>query len=407
MKTNKITRILLGTIAPLALISTTALSVSCNNSEKEKPDPKPAPVPKPKPEPVPAPRSTMKSLTDLAIQNIRNNALPLSNVANDSGLKAYLDKNVQTLKSLENKEITALNKQIVNTIDNKINYLSKMFSNQDDFDQNITSAWNLLNHSYNKMIEKSNFIISHDLKDNSNKQEYQNLIKYLNKDKEAKLYQFNWETPETLKNSYRNVLEKYLDFMQTHLPKNYAVLNQYKGGRVADGDTVYNLFVNTSKKEISNEIMPLVKEDNLGYVGFRFRGVDTPETKKNIPSKDKKLRPKEDFYAQLAGENLHKIIQNECYVFYLHKTTEDIYKRWITFFYPDSSENLADEFGIQQVRDGFAWKHYIQDTNPKGNFYTETDLERHYLKYLIKVENEAKAEKRGIWKENIDDVFHV
>ncbi|QCZ36493.1 thermonuclease family protein [Mycoplasma nasistruthionis] len=160
----------------------------------------------------------------------------------------------------------------------------------------------------------------------------------------------------------------------------------------ADGDTFYRYYY-------------FDKQNNLiqAQTGFRFRGVDTPETDK--PSTKGKLAKYEDLYAQMAKRALKSIIVQNAGVFYLNPLNTDKYNRQIGFIFKNNEMNLEDEFGAQLVKMGLGRVAYIGERN--SNYYpVQTDRQEQYLHLILKLQQQAKEAQKGFWKHNINDVFY-
>ncbi|MHA3825842.1 thermonuclease family protein [Mycoplasma sp. BRA285] len=410
------------TLAGITTCLIPAITVQCSNKQtqdqptkdstsqpEKQPISKPTPTPEVQPEPQPAPQPIEPGNTPitqpvpnppqnsaLAIKYARENLLTKNEITSYAPLNQYLSTQVNNLSHMNNQDE-------IDKIQDNFKAMNKVFSAENEADMQIKKSWAKFNLSIDKMIQKSRYIIEHDLNNDQSKSKYELYLSNLNNRVTNKRFDFTLSALEFDK-EYTDELKQYQVFMQENLPNGYAVLM----GPVADGDTVYGVIFGESNNgsDISNQFMNVRMHNGRG-LGVRFRGVDTPETFKNKPDKDKKLAPKENEYAQKAKVNLQKIVEEENYVFYLKQTDTDIYGRWICFFFPNSEMNLDDEFGTQQVREGLARYWYIQDKNPKDKYYTHTQLERDYLANIIKVQAKAQEEKRGFWAENINDVFHV
>ncbi|MFV8468879.1 thermonuclease family protein [Mycoplasma sp. MV126] len=395
---KKFKKLLLPTVVLSALIPTVA--TQCNHTktnENQQPD------------------SELKELSSKAIKYARENLLNHKEVVKYQPLLNYLNTQVNKIDTLGQQ--TDANKQQAKAYiaqqENNFKAMSKVFSSENILDHDLVKAWMHFNRSLDKMIEKSNFILQNDLKLADSKAKYKAFMQELNNDFANSRFDFVANSDaRSFNNLYNHALLRYKLFMRDHLPQNYVVLMD---NHVADGDTIYNIFLGQpdSGKDTSKAEQPLhVKEanhkENIGRIlGLRFRGIDTPETFKGKPEKDAKLAKLENKYAQAAKQNLMNILDEENWVFYIHKTGADVYGRWVTFLFSDSKEDFATEFGVRQVADGMARVWYIDNTNKKSIFYTKTPLEKEYYKYIIEVQKQAQAEKKGFWKEDINNVFHV
>ncbi|MFV8480878.1 thermonuclease family protein [Mycoplasma sp. 653B] len=395
---KKFKKLLLPTVVLSALIPTVA--TQCNHTktnENQQPD------------------SELKELSSKAIKYARENLLNHKEVVKYQPLLNYLNTQVNKIDTLGQQRDA--NKQQAKAYiaqqENNFKAMSKVFSSENILDHDLVEAWMHFNRSLDKMIEKSNFILQNDLKLADSKAKYKAFMQELNNDFANSRFDFIANSDaRSFNNLYNHALLRYKLFMRDHLPQNYVVLMD---NHVADGDTIYNIFLGQpdSGKDTSKAEQPLhVKEanhkENIGRIlGLRFRGIDTPETFKGKPEKDAKLAKLEDKYAQAAKQNLMNILDEENWVFYIHKTGADVYGRWVTFLFSDSKEDFATEFGVRQVADGMARVWYIDNTNKKSIFYTKTPLEKEYYKYIIEVQKQAQAEKKGFWKEDINNVFHV
>ncbi|MFV8471254.1 thermonuclease family protein [Mycoplasma sp. B6188] len=359
--------------------------------------------------------SELKELSSKAIKYARENLLNHKEVVKYQPLLNYLNTQVNKIDTLGQQ--SDANKQQAKAYiaqqENNFKAMSKVFSSENILDHDLVEAWMHFNRSLDKMIEKSNFILQNDLKLADSKAKYKAFMQELNNDFANSRFDFVANSDaKSFNNLYNHALLRYKLFMRDHLPQNYVVLMD---NHVADGDTIYNIFLGQpdSGKDTSKAEQPLhVKEanhkENIGRIlGLRFRGIDTPETFKGRPEKDAKLAKLENKYAQAAKQNLMNILDEENWVFYIHKTGADVYGRWVTFLFSDSKEDFATEFGVRQVADGMARVWYIDNTNKKSIFYTKTPLEKEYYKYIIEVQKQAQAEKKGFWKEDINNVFHV
>ncbi|MFV8481658.1 thermonuclease family protein [Mycoplasma sp. SK341A] len=395
---KKFKKLLLPTVVLSALIPTVA--TQCNHTktnENQQPD------------------SELKELSSKAIKYARENLLNHKEVVKYQPLLNYLNTQVNKIDTLGQQRDA--NKQQAKAYiaqqENNFKAMSKVFSSENILDHDLVEAWMHFNRSLDKMIEKSNFILQNDLKLADSKAKYKAFMQELNNDFANSRFDFIANSDaRSFNNLYNHALLRYKLFMRDHLPQNYVVLMD---NHVADGDTIYNIFLGQpdSGKDTSKAEQPLhVKEanhkENIGRIlGLRFRGIDTPETFKGKPEKDAKLAKLEDKYAQAAKQNLMNILDEENWVFYIHKTGADVYGRWVTFLFSDSKEDFATEFGVRQVADGMARVWYIDNTNKKSIFYTKTPLEKEYYKYIIEIQKQAQAEKKGFWKEDINNVFHV
>ncbi|WP_416755288.1 thermonuclease family protein [Mycoplasma sp. VS42A] len=395
---KKFQKLLLPTVVLSVLIPTVA--TQCNHTktnENQQPD------------------SELKELSSKAIKYARENLLNHKEIVKYQPLLNYLNTQVNKIDTLGQQRDA--NKQqakaYITQQENNFKAMSKVFSSENILDHDLVEAWMHFNRSLDKMIEKSNFILQNDLKLADSKAKYKAFMQELNNDFANSRFDFVANSDaRSFNNLYNHALLRYKLFMRDHLPQNYVVLMD---NHVADGDTIYNIFLGQpdSGKDTSKAEQPLhVKEanhkENIGRIlGLRFRGIDTPETFKGKPEKDAKLAKLENKYAQAAKQNLMNILDEENWVFYIHKTGADVYGRWVTFLFSDSKEDFATEFGVRQVADGMARVWYIDNTNKKSIFYTKTPLEKEYYKYIIEVQKQAQAEKKGFWKEDINNVFHV
>ncbi|MFV8468210.1 thermonuclease family protein [Mycoplasma sp. VS292A] len=395
---KKFKKLLLPTVVLSALIPTVA--TQCNHTktnENQQPD------------------SELKELSSKTIKYARENLLNHKEVVKYQPLLNYLNTQVNKIDTLGQQ--TDANKQqakaYITQQENNFKAMSKVFSSENILDHDLVEAWMHFNRSLDKMIEKSNFILQNDLKLADSKAKYKAFMQELNNDFANSRFDFIANSDaKSFNNLYNHALLRYKLFMRDNLPQNYVVLMD---NHVADGDTIYNIFLGQpdSGKDTSKAEQPLhVKEanhkENIGRIlGLRFRGIDTPETFKGKPEKDAKLAKLENKYAQAAKQNLMNILDEENWVFYIHKTGADVYGRWVTFLFSNSKEDFATEFGVRQVADGMARVWYIDNTNKKSIFYTKTPLEKEYYKYIIEVQKQAQAEKKGFWKEDINNVFHV
>ncbi|MFV8401111.1 thermonuclease family protein [Mycoplasma sp. 2634B] len=357
----------------------------------------------------------IKQLSSETIQYARTNLLSHNEIVQYKPLLDYLNHSVEQIDALAHNsgQNKAQSIEFITGQETNFKAMSKVFSNENTLDLKIKEAWMNFNHSLDNIVKKSNFILNNDLKLDASKQKYQNFIQEIQKQYADKRFNFVLnKTAEDFNQLYNDAINQYKFFMKDNLPKDYVVLLE---NRVADGDTIYNIFLGQPNdgQDISSVSEPLVvkeakHQENLGKIlGLRFRGIDTPETFKNKPEKDSKLAPLENEYAQKAKHNLIKILNEENWVFYIHKTGIDPYGRWVTFLFSNSNRDFATEFGVRQVQDGLARVWYIDDQNKKSIFYTKTQLEEEYYKYIVKVQNQAQSEKKGFWAENINDVFHV
>ncbi|MFV8435273.1 thermonuclease family protein [Mycoplasma sp. 3137] len=394
---KKYKKLLLPTVILSSLIPTVATQCNHTNAnENQQPD------------------NELKELSSKAIKYARENLLNQKEVVKYQPLLNYLNTQVNKIDALGQQSFA--NKQEARAFiaqqENNFKAMSKVFSSENILDHNLVEAWMHFNRSLDKMIEKSNFILQNDLRLADSKAKYKAFMQELNNDFANSRFDFVANNDaRSFNNLYNQALLRYKWFMRDHLPQNYVVLMD---NHVADGDTIYNIFLGQpdSGKDTSKAEQPLhVKEanhkENIGRIlGLRFRGIDTPETFKGKPEKDAKLAKLEDKYAQAAKQNLMNILDEENWVFYIHKTGADVYGRWVTFLFSNSKEDFATEFGVRQVADGMARVWYIDNTN-KNIYYTKTPLEKEYYKYIIEVQKQAQAEKKGFWKEDINNVFHV
>ncbi|MFV8474800.1 thermonuclease family protein [Mycoplasma sp. Z631] len=395
---KKYKKLLLPTVILSSLIPTVATQCNHTNAnENQQPD------------------SELKELSSKAIKYARENLLNQKEVVKYQPLLNYLNTQVNKIDALGQQSFA--NKQEARAFiaqqENNFKAMSKVFSSENILDHNLVEAWMHFNRSLDKMIEKSNFILQNDLRLADSKAKYKAFMQELNNDFANSRFDFVANNDaRSFNNLYNQALLRYKWFMRDHLPQNYVVLMD---NHVADGDTIYNIFLGQpdSGKDTSKAEQPLhVKEanhkENIGRIlGLRFRGIDTPETFKGKPEKDAKLAKLEDKYAQAAKQNLMNILDEENWVFYIHKTGADVYGRWVTFLFSNSKEDFATEFGVRQVADGMARVWYIDNANKKSIFYTKTPLEKEYYNYIIEVQKQAQAEKKGFWKEDINNVFHV
>ncbi|WP_416741615.1 thermonuclease family protein [Mycoplasma sp. Z331B] len=395
---KKYKKLLLPTVILSSLIPTVATQCNHTNAnENQQPD------------------SELKELSSKAIKYARENLLNQKEVVKYQPLLNYLNTQVNKIDALGQQSVA--NKQEARALiaqqENNFKAMSKVFSSESILDHNLVEAWMHFNRSLDKMIEKSNFILRNDLRLADSKAKYKAFMQELNNDFANSRFDFVANNDaRSFNNLYNQALLRYKWFMRDHLPQNYVVLMD---NHVADGDTIYNIFLGQpdSGKDTSKAEQPLhVKEanhkENIGRIlGLRFRGIDTPETFKGKPEKDAKLAKLEDKYAQAAKQNLMNILDEENWVFYIHKTGADVYGRWVTFLFSNSKEDFATEFGVRQVADGMARVWYIDNANKKSIFYTKTPLEKEYYNYIIEVQKQAQAEKKGFWKEDINNVFHV
>ncbi|MFV8479140.1 thermonuclease family protein [Mycoplasma sp. VS428] len=395
---KKYKKLLLPTVILSSLIPTVATQCNHTNAnENQQPD------------------SELKELSSKAIKYARENLLNQKEVVKYQPLLNYLNTQVNKIDALGQQSVA--NKQEARAFiaqqENNFKAMSKVFSSENILDHNLVEAWMHFNRSLDKMIEKSNFIFQNDLRLADSKAKYKAFMQELNNDFANSRFDFVANNDaRSFNNLYNQALLRYKWFMRDHLPQNYVVLMD---NHVADGDTIYNIFLGQpdSGKDTSKAEQPLhVKEanhkENIGRIlGLRFRGIDTPETFKGKPEKDAKLAKLEDKYAQAAKQNLMNILDEENWVFYIHKTGADVYGRWVTFLFSNSKEDFATEFGVRQVADGMARVWYIDNANKKSIFYTKTPLEKEYYNYIIEVQKQAQAEKKGFWKEDINNVFHV
>ncbi|MFV8418318.1 thermonuclease family protein [Mycoplasma sp. VS299A] len=394
---KKYKKLLLPTVILSSLIPTVATQCNHTNAnENQQPD------------------NELKELSSKAIKYARENLLNQKEVVKYQPLLNYLNTQVNKIDALGQQSVA--NKQEARAFiaqqENNFKAMSKVFSSENILDHNLVEAWMHFNRSLDKMIEKSNFILQNDLRLADSKAKYKAFMQELNNDFANSRFDFVANNDaRSFNNLYNQALLRYKWFMRDHLPQNYVVLMD---NHVADGDTIYNIFLGQpdSGKDTSKAEQPLhVKEanhkENIGRIlGLRFRGIDTPETFKGKPEKDAKLAKLEDKYAQAAKQNLMNILDEENWVFYIHKTGADVYGRWVTFLFSNSKEDFATEFGVRQVADGMARVWYIDNAN-KNIYYTKTPLEKEYYKYIIEVQKQAQAEKKGFWKEDINNVFHV
>ncbi|MFV8477039.1 thermonuclease family protein [Mycoplasma sp. Z355B] len=395
---KKYKKLLLSTVILSSLIPTVATQCNHTNAnENQQPD------------------SELKELSSKAIKYARENLLNQKEVVKYQPLLNYLNTQVNKIDALGQQSFA--NKQEARAFiaqqENNFKAMSKVFSSENILDHNLVEAWMHFNRSLDKMIEKSNFILQNDLRLADSKAKYKAFMQELNNDFANSRFDFVANNDaRSFNNLYNQALLRYKWFMRDHLPQNYVVVMD---NHVADGDTIYNIFLGQpdSGKDTSKAEQPLhVKEanhkENIGRIlGLRFRGIDTPETLKGKPEKDAKLAKLEDKYAQAAKQNLMNILDEENWVFYIHKTGADVYGRWVTFLFSNSKEDFATEFGVRQVADGMARVWYIDNANKKSIFYTKTPLEKEYFNYIIEVQKQAQAEKKGFWKEDINNVFHV
>ncbi|MFV8470855.1 thermonuclease family protein [Mycoplasma sp. HF11B] len=395
---KKYKKLLLPTVILSSLIPTVATQCNHTNAnENQQPD------------------NELKELSSKAIKYARENLLNQKEVVKYQPLLNYLNTQVNKIDALGQQSFA--NKQEARAFiaqqENNFKAMSKVFSSENILDHNLVEAWIHFNRSLDKMIEKSNFILQNDLRLADSKAKYKAFMQELNNDFANSRFDFVANNDaRSFNNLYNQALLRYKWFMRDHLPQNYVVLMD---NHVADGDTIYNIFLGQpdSGKDTSKAEQPLhVKEanhkENIGRIlGLRFRGIDTPETFKGKPEKDAKLAKLEDKYAQAAKQNLMNILDEENWVFYIHKTGADVYGRWVTFLFSNSKEDFATEFGVRQVADGMARVWYIDNANKKSIFYTKTPLEKEYYNYIIEVQKQAQAEKKGFWKEDINNVFHV
>ncbi|MFV8475275.1 thermonuclease family protein [Mycoplasma sp. Z663] len=395
---KKYKKLLLPTVILSSLIPTVATQCNHTNAnENQQPD------------------NELKELSSKAIKYARENLLNQKEVVKYQPLLNYLNTQVNKIDALGQQSFA--NKQEARAFiaqqENNFKAMSKVFSSENILDHNLVEAWMHFNRSLDKMIEKSNFILQNDLRLADSKAKYKAFMQELNNDFANSRFDFVANNDaRSFNNLYNQALLRYKWFMRDHLPQNYVVLMD---NHVADGDTIYNIFLGQpdSGKDTSKAEQPLhVKEanhkENIGRIlGLRFRGIDTPETFKGKPEKDAKLAKLEDKYAQAAKQNLMNILDEENWVFYIHKTGADVYGRWVTFLFSNSKEDFATEFGVRQVADGMARVWYIDNANKKSIFYTKTPLEKEYYNYIIEVQKQAQAEKKGFWKEDINNVFHV
>ncbi|SJZ54907.1 thermonuclease family protein [Mycoplasmopsis verecunda] len=366
--------------------------------------------------PISDPAQAIKLLSKQITNVITTQLLSLAEIKNDKDFVSYLDTKVSELDKLQNstiniEQLPELSSKLTNEALN-LDKIYQTFTSEDELNKKVKSEWIKFNTAYSKIVSKALHIKDHDLIFEESKAKYKDFINNLNRNYSSERYTFisNNQSPTNFVELNQNIIRDYKDFMKGHLPTNYAVLENIND--VVDGDTIYGVIIGIPQfagQDITAQYFPaLSSKDKNKLLGIRFRGVDTPETfKPTRPDKNAKLAPKENEYAQLAKENLRKIVEDEYGIFYLKKTTEDKYGRWISFFFPDSSMKLAEEFGVQQVAAGLAQVQYIQDKNPNKLFYTNTPLEKEYYKFVLQVQQKAMKEKVGFWKENIKDVFHV
>ncbi|MFV8470008.1 thermonuclease family protein [Mycoplasma sp. VS509_3] len=402
---KKFRKLLLPTVVLSTLIPTVATQCNQTNTNNGKPE-------------KPQDDRNDKELKDLSakvIKYARENLLTQKEIVKYQPLLNYLNTQVNKIDALGQEK--PINKTKVKAYiikqENNFKAMNKVFSSGDIFDNALKQAWMHFNNSLDKMVEKSNFIIQNDLKLQESKAKYRNFIQDLTKNFADNRFDFISNTEvENFNSLYNQALLLYKTFMRENLPKNYVVLmNNY----VADGDTIYQIYLGepAQGQDTSVATQPLVvkeakHKENIGRtLGLRFRGIDTPETFKNIPAKDAKLAPLENKYAHEAKWNLMNILDEENWVFYIHKTGNDVYGRWVTLLFSNSKQDFATEFGARQVAAGMARVWYINDTDKKSIFYAKTPLEKEYYKYIIKVQEQAQAEKKGFWKENINNVFHI
>ncbi|MFV8475990.1 thermonuclease family protein [Mycoplasma sp. VS403A] len=402
---KKFRKLLLPSVVLSTLIPTVATQCNQTNTNNGKPE-------KPQDD---RNDNELKDLSAKVIKYARENLLTQKEIVKYQPLLNYLNTQVNKIDTLGQEK--PINKTKVKAYiikqENNFKAMNKVFSSGDIFDNALKQAWMHFNNSLDKMVEKSNFIIKNDLKLQESKAKYKNFIQDLTKNFADNRFDFISNTEvENFNSLYNQALLLYKTFMRENLPKNYVVLmNNY----VADGDTIYQIYLGepAQGKDTSVATQPLVvkeakHKENIGRtLGLRFRGIDTPETFKNIPAKDAKLAPLENKYAHEAKWNLMNILDEENWVFYIHKTGNDVYGRWVTLLFSNSKQDFATEFGARQVAAGMARVWYINDTDKKSIFYAKTPLEKEYYKYIIKVQEQAQAEKKGFWKENINNVFHI
>ncbi|MFV8499892.1 thermonuclease family protein [Mycoplasma sp. VS424B] len=402
---KKLKKLLLPTVVLSALIPTVATQCNHTNTNNEKPE-------KPQDD---RNDKELKDLSTKVIKYARENLLNQKEVVKYQPLLNYLNTQVNKIDILGQQSVA--NKQeakaYITEQENNFKAMSKVFSNENALDHDLIEAWMHFNHSLDKMIEKSNFILQNDLKLADSKAKYKAFMQELNNDFANSRFDFVANNDaKNFNDLYNQALLRYKWFMRDHLPKNYVVLMD---NHVADGDTIYQIYLGepAQGQDTSAATQPLVvkeanHKENIGRtLGLRFRGIDTPETFKNIPAKDAKLASLENKYAHEAKSNLMDILDEENWVFYIHKTGNDVYGRWVTFLFSNSKQDFATEFGVRQVADGMARVWYIDNTNEKSIFYTKTQLEKEYYKYIIEVQKQAQADKKGFWKEDINNVFHV
>lgn len=131
---------------------------------------------------------------------------------------------------------------------------------------------------------------------------------------------------------------------------------------------------------------------------IRLFGIDTPETKKDSSQKLAKL---ENYYAQKAKIYLLNLLKNK--KFYYQIITKDKYGRYVAkLFYED--QNQKYDVALSLLNEGLAVVKYI-NVDGKNKFTVKNQDLKDYFYKLKNAENDAKKNKRNIWKENLSDVY--
>ncbi|QNM93362.1 thermonuclease family protein [Mycoplasma sp. Pen4] len=393
MKLKWFSRIMIGSLATLSQV---ALITSCktNNSviaENDNPTKTETPD-KTNDNPI---KEYKNELNNIILQNKENdllNDLLQTKIRDIELIEENQNNNDIDLKVLENKDTFIQNVNLIlNKTDNKLQKIQNEFS-----ELNIDySAINKMNNyliSKNQDLAENQFIT---FKNNVLSKALDELGNYLDITKNGNL---------SFISKQREIVTKWRNFIRDNLPQGYALVN-----RIADGDTIYGPFYNNPSNGVKfgSKLLISIVEDDSGETrekstGVRFRGVDTPETLKNNPEKDRHLAKYEAEWGEKAKIYFTELIRKNAGLIYLYKSTEDHYGRWIALFFTNQDMNNETELSVQMVRDGYARVAYISNS---GKFKAKGEIEKAFYKTILEAQTYARENHLGFWNIGLKEVF--
>ncbi|WP_051521830.1 thermonuclease family protein [Mycoplasma leonicaptivi] len=163
------------------------------------------------------------------------------------------------------------------------------------------------------------------------------------------------------------------------------IQNNHKVIEVFDGDTFLTVYNQKNYK-------------------IRLYGVDTPETLKvdNI----NKIAKYENYYAQKSKKWSKEIIKKNNFFISLNFINKDKYNRDVAMVYLNNEFDIKKSLNYLLVLNGLARVYYIEFFNKKSIYYTKNKFQQEVYLNLIEAQNIAKQERRGLWQNNLKDVFY-